>query len=273
MDSSTIFLIITLSIIFIVGLISLSCFLVVIPKIDYKINHNIDIPIDYDINDVNKFPIYIINLDRSVDRWNKIKNSFEQQNIYINRFPAVEGKNLNLNELVKNKLITKDLILNQKRPIKRILYASNGAIGCALSHKSVWDLCIKLNKPIMVFEDDITLKPDFMFNLKKYIQYVPQDRDIVYLSISGYNILKYIKKSINKHCFQTMVYHAMAGYIIYPRGAKKLLNIFPITYQFDFHISDAITYEKVKSYIIYPQIINHRVISSDSSIQIYGKNK
>ena len=30
---------------------------------------------------------------------------------------------------------------------------SNGAIGCAQSHLKLWDMCIELDKPIIILED------------------------------------------------------------------------------------------------------------------------
>ena len=45
-------------------------------------------------NNLNSIPIYCINLDKATERWDKVNKKFNKLNIKINRFPAVNGKDL-----------------------------------------------------------------------------------------------------------------------------------------------------------------------------------
>lgn len=83
----------------------------------------------------------------------------------INRFPAIDGHKFTPKELFINNIITirvyKDLIYGRS---EHASIPSLGAIGCFMSHRTLWEKCINDNLPhIIILEDDVKL-PDTLSN-------------------------------------------------------------------------------------------------------------
>ena len=45
-------------------------------------------------------PIFILNLDRSPDRWQRVSDELNKANVIFHRFPAVDGRAIPANELM-----------------------------------------------------------------------------------------------------------------------------------------------------------------------------
>src|SRR5260221_786264 len=92
--------------------------------------------------------IAVINLDRSPRKLEE----FERANrgvIAFERFSAADGLPLPREKLVADALLHADL-----------KYTA-GAIGCALSHMTLWKLAVATAKPLTVCEDDAHFNKDF----------------------------------------------------------------------------------------------------------------
>ena len=64
---------------------------------------------------INKLlPIYCINLKKSVKRWNNTKKEFNNLNLKIIRFDAVNGKEININNYINKINLNYDTTLNSK---------------------------------------------------------------------------------------------------------------------------------------------------------------
>jgi GR25 family glycosyltransferase involved in LPS biosynthesis len=90
---------------------------------------------------------YVISLESTPLRLNE----FQKNNNFLKfeHFKAVNGKELNKVQLIESHLLSSDCIYN------------DGALGCAFSHIQLWNMCIQLNKPINVLEDDAIVHPNF----------------------------------------------------------------------------------------------------------------
>ncbi len=98
--------------------------------------------------------IYVINLDRSLDRLTAIANQLLAFNLPFERFPAIDGTTLDLATISENYGVT------IAAPPDRPLHA--GQIGCFLSHALLLRKIADRPEPIAcVLEDDAVLKPDF----------------------------------------------------------------------------------------------------------------
>ena len=91
---------------------------------------------------------FLINLDRSIDRLNQ----FQSQNTQLSdleRFAAVDGVTLSRDDAIEAGIIAHDLPYTMT------------ALGCAISHMTLWRHAVKIDQPITIIEDDAVLAPDF----------------------------------------------------------------------------------------------------------------
>ena len=91
---------------------------------------------EYFTNDVNQVDFYIISL-RSLDRLVNIETQNKKLNAKINIIDAVNGLNINQNELLENK--TLELGFSDINNIKR-----SKEIGCYMSHDKIFRKVLKV---------------------------------------------------------------------------------------------------------------------------------
>ena len=163
--------------------------------------------------------IYVINLDRQVDRWNQIQR--ELQRIYDGsrtplsemaiRFSAVDPRHntelpshLDLQtyySLADQLFVEPDPLLGTDEVTSnRRVAMTRQEIGVALSHIAVWKLVASSDHPYtLVLEDDVYFRSDFAQILDKVWaeltrSYGPSDAfDVLYLSY------KEVKTKVEKH--------------------------------------------------------------------------
>lgn len=164
------------------------------------------------MNTIDK--IFIINLDKDVERLNK---SYEQLNYYniknYERYPAIYGKNLNEDELISYSTYIGKII------------GSKSMIGCGISHINIWNNIIKekINK-CLILEDDFILSDNFINKFNIIINNAPIEYDIIFLTnniIHNKNLKLY---DINEYFYKQAFISQTVGYIITRNGAKKILN-------------------------------------------------
>ena len=211
-----------------------------------------------------EYDVYFINLDRSKDRYNKIVKRMKDEKLNYKRWKAVDGSLLDLDDLKKKNIITKD-----NKMIK-------GAIGCSLSHISLWKNALKERKNIIVLEDDVLIEKNFKKKLNKYLEQLPNNWDILYLGASNINGKKYSKNLLkpNKMKNKNSTHNTgMYGMLINKRYLKKLIkNNEPIGGNIDKIIKNKL-FDNSQIYICNPPIILHdnnvpsmrRVLSNKSA--------
>jgi GR25 family glycosyltransferase involved in LPS biosynthesis len=115
----------------------------------------------------------------------------------------------------------------QRKPIGEdaVKFARPGVLGCFYSHLALWQRCVDLEQPIMIFEDDV----------KFYRNWMPVEwRDVLILSLGKTTFLEEPWKTYLENPSgtpQPMPYtnYSMpgtSGYAINPRTAKKLLKTY-----------------------------------------------
>ena len=111
--------------------------------------------------------VHVINLDRTYERL----TSFRANNQHLNsivRFAAVDGGTIPLQQLAARGIFSADAPSY-----------SNGAIGCALSHLSLWEQAAQQSGPFTVAEDDAILNRNFEIEAHTLLQTLPLDWDIM----------------------------------------------------------------------------------------------
>jgi GR25 family glycosyltransferase involved in LPS biosynthesis len=172
---------------------------------------------------------YYINLDHRKDRNEHFLKNVKI-NIKLERFSAIYGKELNIENFSKDIITEKGKkdILDENKQV--YVYLTIGALGCALSHKEIWEKTIRGDyEKIMILEDDVTIVESFE---EKLYEIKNKNLDICYL---GYHLFKGGRFSPGS---QEIIENpknvsGTFGYIINKKAAAELLKIFPITYQID----------------------------------------
>ena len=161
--------------------------------------------------------IFVINLKKSTQRKEFIKNELNKLGLNFEIFPAVDGKK---NDPIFKKYDKKKHLFLKGYPLLK------GELGCFASHYKLWQKCLELNQPIVVLEDDIK----FLKNAKNFLTNLDENLPFEFLylfttkqtnskntkiitSYLGLEIIQYKKSP-----YTTM------GYVITPNGAKKFLN-------------------------------------------------
>lgn len=108
--------------------------------------------------------IYVINLEKDVEKMERMNDILNHYGIEYERFNAIYGKNeiSDLNELFKKKWNRFEKSLNKKWKMKHV-----GEYGCLISHKRIIEDALRRRfKKILILEDDIIP----IKNLLKYIE-------------------------------------------------------------------------------------------------------
>lgn len=179
--------------------------------------------------------LYLINLDKRQDRLNFFKQTVAQKSEFIRnncvRCNGIDGSQLS-DDLLYSIISDQGKRLMIENPQSKGLFLTKGAIGLALTYKHILETCY-VNT--MILEDDIDIIDNFDHELFKAFSMIPSDWDILYLGWCDSVNLKIspVNDAINALNGQINGTH---GWIINPASAKKLLSIFPITYQIDTEI-------------------------------------
>ena len=172
----------------------------------------------------------------------------DNNHLQVEIFQGIKGEDLQKEEIINQGLATKELALSS--------LLTNGAIGCAASHKAIWDKASTGEKGYFVLEDDCYTHPrtiDFInYNLELLMNI-----DICFFGINTDSILHsvaptglaslslftpkhpsegWIRNALSKTSVKEVAIHRLikafgtCAYFITPRGAKKLTaEIFPLS--------------------------------------------
>jgi glycosyl transferase, family 25 len=183
---------------------------------------------------------FVISLARTPQRYEQfVRNNAAHS--HIERFDAVDGSQLSLEELEKDGIVAGPLP------------CSKGALGNALSHRQLWRYAVDYAVPITVCEDDAFLHDQFSVETERLLLEHGGDWDVVYW---GWNfdalllaeipslstcVMRFDHQAMraNKHGYLHRPLHPMIMrmkaafgvmcYSISPAGASKFLNrCFPL---------------------------------------------
>lgn len=139
---------------------------------------------------------HVINLDKDAERMRHIQAQASLANITVQRFPAVYGKDLSVDEMWKHGvgyIMSKSGIGSYKEQLKE--RRNLGAIGCFISHKTLLQKLAKMPVPDnhghLILEDDVQIPRNLIQDWENLSTAVPSDWDIVYFGMNnpkGYHI-------------------------------------------------------------------------------------
>ena len=199
-----------------------------IKRISYNsVNQNYNLRSDY--------PIKVMNMDQSKDRWKNIQSQFKKYPEFkYERFPAIYAKNFRDIDKIPisiDWISTRTLkgIVNSKNSYKGFLY---GEIGIYITTMELFNVLTRddKNEYYVVLEDDVHFRPNVK-ELFNRISDFPDDWDMVFLGHNKNVILCDCKKG-DKDFLTKITNTCMPSnfsYVIRKRAAQFFLNFaFPM---------------------------------------------
>jgi GR25 family glycosyltransferase involved in LPS biosynthesis len=125
---------------------------------------------------------------------------------------------------------------------------SEGAIGCYLSHYSLWKKCVEMQRPILIMEDDIAFVQGRLAEVLSQVNSMMEDAGDSLQGVVSFDFLNYYSISAKEPVLPvksgtlqignlhriTRPFFATGMYMIHPRAAKALVETaFPIEVQVD----------------------------------------
>ena len=191
-------------------------------------------------------PTYVISLERRQDRRNHFIEKNKDKVLSWSFFDAFDAKGIGLtyDKLKKLGYDTDQTWKDQDDG----QHLSVGAVGCFISHFRLWEICIKLNCPIMILEDDVIIENEF--NYQDIIDLVNEGYNLIY---PGYAEMGNAKSVEGKTGFVIPdCAYWTSSYVVTPDAAKILgnnyikQNIIPVDIYISTKLSmlNPIAYEK-----------------------------
>jgi GR25 family glycosyltransferase involved in LPS biosynthesis len=197
-----------------------------------------------------KVPIFVINLDRSVDRWDFLKDDFQKRNLDLIRVSAIDGKK-DLDGIDPSVVTMQTLfdLKNNSAPHDHRFLSTANAVACVLSHHKVYDIIINNEIPIAcVLEDDTCFMPGkTLEDFNDVMRSVDGKSDVYLLRYEAMHGLKN-KKNKGSIFFEVKFpFMNIGSYLITLEGAKKLKSLsFPISMHYDMFIGLCANLGKLK---------------------------
>jgi GR25 family glycosyltransferase involved in LPS biosynthesis len=187
---------------------------------------------------------FCINLKNRKDRWDNFSKKIMPLFNNVERFEAINGKELDKTILDDILSIRSKYNLGKDRRDHNGIY-TYGAIGCYLSHVNLWTKIVEENiNECIIFEDDVIINKyiDKSTIINKISEIIKESKNICrnlnkelsYIFLS-YNAESYDELSPN--VIKLNDSYGTIAYYITNYGAKKLLkNVYPIEVQIDSYI-------------------------------------
>jgi len=200
--------------------------------------------------------IFIINLPNAIGRRKFQQNQLSKLNLDYEILSATSIKDISNDTYAKH-------YTDWQRPL------NSNEVACYFSHRSAWQKIIDNNTPALILEDDALLSihtPEILNSINEF-----SDTDLIQLEVRGRRklIKKYGNAILSTHVLYRLYQDrtGAAGYILWPSGAKKLLEHESLNGigLADAHIA---TCYSIKSYQIEPAVIIQLDQCDDYNLQI-----
>lgn len=217
--------------------------------------------------------VYCVNMDRRPERWEFMQSQFARLRMPVQRWPAVDGRELDVHALAAGGLINPKALPRYFLPDEQKLFGVDltaGGIGCALSHMQIWKDVVE-NYPddgkswFLVAEDDCQFSPDFSEErLRSRLAQVPDDWEMVFLG--GADLMRR-QASLEVAPGVRRLYRGFretTAYLITVAGCKACLEVsVPMSWQIDTHLTEnevelegGLSYTvKPRGYCLFPPLV------------------
>lgn len=206
--------------------------------------------------DIDKY--YMCHYSKLTDRKKYVENVVSKYNIDLHWISEYDKEQLDESELS-----AKFPYLFSNRCGRKLSLAE---ISLAMKHYCVFLDVIKNDyKNVVVFEDDIILVDDFDNKLKKYINQLPENYDLLWIGVCCDLHTTQTNPDINVY-FNTHGSRCTHAYVISNDACRKLVDFFPNIYQaIDWFFNTSIHTLRLNNYWAEPAL-STQDLSFDSSI-------
>ena len=204
--------------------------------------------------------IWVINLDKDVERYKYFRNMVQHVPSDVHRWPGTDGRTETRGAAARDGVstfLTKSMNADEVKNSDRILFKP-GVIGCWLSHKRLLrhlsSLPVENKHGHWIVEDDIIIPNDFNTRWETIRTTIPTDWDIVYFGVGGIHgdrINPYVRKWRNDRYaanWGTYAYLVRHGAIPYMLSKLQFMDS-PIDVQYYRH------FQSLHIYILDPPLI------------------
>ncbi len=202
--------------------------------------------------------IVVVNLERSVERREDMVRLLEPLGLPYSFFDAVDGR--------KGRHSSFDHFDERLAEVRRGFILNAGELGCFASHYLLWERCVRENKPLLIFEDDVVLNDNFAqayhFAARKIERYG-------LLRFSGHKRRQWATCERLNDAMRIVRFergpHGTSCYAVSPKAASKLLAKAAIWFEpVDCHL-DRFWTHGVGSYGISPLPVTHAAETPEQS--------
>lgn len=232
----------------------------------------------------NDIKVFVINLDRTPQRYQKITQQLQKNGLNYERFNAIDGYLLEIVDDKGLKFSGQDIKSNPKLllpnsyytircPSEDVEYYSDfsmlartltaGEFGVYCSHREIWYKMVQENIPYaLILEDDSVFSTNFREEFLKAISTLPSYWDFVYLHMILHAKTKALQNVYNNPLLKkirtnNIGFTSTAAYMISLPAAKALLGYSKkFTWPIDHVLERSIVSKKMEAYAIWPFPIN-----------------
>ena len=212
---------------------------------------------------------YIINLDRSKERWAYVTPYVDKLGFPVERISAVDGKLLSDDYINKN--------VDQRAYSTFNHMFTKGALGCSLSHIKAWKTFLESNfEYALIFEDDVSFNPIRLRSVVDQLLDIPTYWDITAFNMhAGENYkltLKHLQDDQNL-CIYPTKFYSSGAYIINRKAARNLLQkSFPILMSLDVYYTRAWEFDLKFTGIENPRLVHQTYGNSDIGYRVHNRS-
>ena len=179
--------------------------------------------------DILSIPVYYISFNRSY----KIENYYRKVGFKnVNHFNAIDGRKFKPKDLMIKNIITarsfRDLTCGRE---SHPGLSSLGAVGCTLSHLSLWEKCVNENMPYMIIAEEDN----------RFYNDTVTDKDLSYIenTISNPNTIFIATKIKKERCETSFV--GLHFYVVRNDACKAMIKrALPISVQTDWYLANLV---------------------------------
>jgi GR25 family glycosyltransferase involved in LPS biosynthesis len=175
-----------------------------------------------------RMKVFVINLDSQEMKMDLFKEKYENNPISkeyeMNRFPAVNGKTMAVEQWITDDARIHLNNIEQKGYRTHHHQLTRGAVGCFLSHYTLYKklLADNENDVYLIFEDDAVFGQNVTQLVKNSMQEAPPDWEIILLG--KHRLAGELVNEGNTSMVKPSGFWGTFGYIVNKRGAAAIVN-------------------------------------------------